>query len=151
MTTPNIVSDKYVGQPYPPLVCKIDCEGSVTNEPFTVTIPNATAATTLVALTFFRRGAEVSNLKLRVPASLGAGTFNVGVAYYDNVNNTNNTSLFASGVNATTTGAVVFTPSQAADTFRATGDGFICVEFATGPTTAAGTMYGQAHLNYDQP
>lgn len=155
MTTPNIFSTQYTGaNPGDYLNAKVDRSGANRTEYFTVSIPAATTAGTVVGLVPFRRGARFNQGSSQFyVADLDTATtvtLDFGYIYQDNdtTTNVNDTDAFASAVTTAQAGGLITFDEFAGLSWVATADGWIAATTG-GTTTTTGSLQGQAVMSYD--
>ncbi len=155
MTLPTIYPSGYNGTSSDFSKVKADRSGALRSSVFSVTIPTSTATSTFVGFVPVRKGARLHLPACRISTDdLDSGTTiqsEIGIVYDDATNNTSVPDKYvASG--ATTgqsAGAFTLLTTDAADSYVATGDGWVGLTFVAGPTTTVGTMHGAIAITYD--
>lgn len=134
------------------LKVKEDRSGAARTYAGTVTIPNTTAATTVVGLTPFNKGARFTIVDKTVYCSnwgAGSTTVDLGYVYYDNVTYTNNVDAWASAATAPQSGGFVTVDEPDGISFVAEADGWIVITINTAAADADGTITFNFHGSYD--
>lgn len=144
MTLPTIVPTQYAGTSKDFLKVKADRSGAMRLNVGQVTVPSGTAATTIVGLIPFNKGArfELHNSSIYV-ADIGQGTttISIGYVYNDNVTFTNNQTAWASAATAIQAGGfVAMTAGATGLAFVAAADGWLCATINTAATDADGAI-----------
>lgn len=148
MTTPSILADTAQD-------ARVDRSGAVRSIKGTATVPNATAADTIIGLVRFQKGFSLQHLAL-TPSDMDAGTtvqLDVGFVYDDNVTYTDNPDAFFDGSTAIQTGAGIVWPVASGllvgSGFVAEADGYIVAQIKVDPTEAGGTIAFNALFSYN--
>lgn len=153
MTLPTIYPTQYDGTTNDFLKVKSDRSGAARIVSDSVSVTSGTAATTIIGLFPFNKGARVhfDNTSIYVP-DIGAGstTISIGYVYSDNTNNTNNQTAWASAATAIQSGGFVsLTAGASGLNFVATADGWVAATINTAATDATGSISFQALCSYD--
>lgn len=157
MTLPTIYPTQYSGTgsgiTNDFLRVKVDKSGSARIYAGAVTVPSGTAATTIVGLVPFNKGArfKLDNTSIYV-ADIGAGTttISIGYVYNDNTTYTNNQTAWASASTAIQSGGFVsLTAGAAGNAFVAAADGWVVATINTTATDASGDITFQLIGAYD--
>lgn len=152
MTTPTILPTQYTGTYKDFLHTKVDKQGVVRCQSTQVSVPTGTTTTTIVGLAPFNAGDRllVDGSAFACDA-LGSGvTISLGVVYDDNVNNTNNATLFASALTAAAAGgALAVTNSTANIPYVTTGNGWIAATIGGATTGTTNSIFSQVVTCYD--
>lgn len=132
---------------------KADRSGAARVYSGSVSVVSGTAATTIIGLVPFNKGARfhLSNTSIYVP-DIGAGTttISIGYVYSDNTNNTNNATAWASASTAIQAGGYVsLTAAATGLNFVATADGWVVATINTAATDATGSISFQILGSYD--
>lgn len=133
---------------------KSDRSGALRSSVFTVTVPTASPAGTIIGLVPVKKGARL-NLKGSeiVSASLDSTntvTTSIGVIYNDTVNNTSVPAQFNSAsTTAQAGGTFVLLATYAAKSYEVTGDGWVAITTAAASTNTAGAIFGELNITYD--
>jgi hypothetical protein len=153
MTLPTIVDASYEATVRDFLKVKSDRSGSARIYNGVVSVPTGSAATTIVGLIPFNRGARfhLDGNSVHV-ADIGAGTttISLGFIYNDNVTFTNNQTAWASASTAIQAGGfVALTAGVAGLQFVAAADGWVVATINTAATDATGDITFQIVGTYD--
>ena len=153
MTTPSLYPIEYDGTFRDYLKVKSERSGSSRIYGGSVAVPSGTAATTIVGLVPFNKGARfhLDNSSIYVP-DIGAGTttVSIGYVYDDNVTYTNNQTAWASAATAIQSGGfVTMTASANGIGFVAAANGWIVATINTVATDATGSLTFQFSGAYD--
>lgn len=153
MTTPSILPVEYAGTSTDFLKVKSDRSGAARIYSGSVTVPSGTAATTIIGLVPFNKGARfhLDSTSIYVP-DIGAGTttISIGYVYDDNTNNTNNQTAWASAATGIQSGGyVALTASANGLNFIATANGWVVATINTASTDASGAISFQFLGAYD--
>jgi len=153
MTTPSILPVEYDGTSRDFLKIKQSKDGATRIYSSSVSVASGTAATTIIGLIPFAKGArfKLDNTSVYVP-DIGAGTttISIGYVYDDNTNNTNNQTAWASAATAIQSGGFVTLTAVASGlNFVATANGWIVATINTAATDALGSISIQALGAYD--
>ncbi len=159
LTLPTIVPAGYAGDKTDFLAAKVDRSGAIRAQRFKVSIPAATASTTIVGLVPFQKGARVHLLGSSVQANTAIDTgttitVDLGYTYYDSTLGTSVDNAFVSA--ATTwqsSGLTALTLLNAPETvsqWKAAAAGWLTITFDAGPTTTTGDIFGEFLMSYDQ-
>lgn len=138
MTTPNIVPIEYNATSTDYLKVKTDRSGAARVYGEQVTVPVGTASGTIVGLVPFTKGFRIEEKTIGAfSGALGTGvTASLGVIYDDNTNNTNNQTLYASGLTAPAAGGELVAVASAANlSYVTTAQGWLAA--TTGGTTSS--------------
>lgn len=152
MTTPTILPTGYDGTYKDWLKTKVDRDGCVRLQYSTVTIPAATASSTVIGLVPFNKGARLSYGSKYYTADLDTSTnvtLNVGYVYQTGSSATDDPDAFASAVTTGQTGGLITFDEQAGLSFVAEDNGWIAVQIGGGATTTEGAVSGQSLMVYD--
>lgn len=148
MTTPTLLADT-AGN------AKVDRSGAVRSVSGNVTVPNATAADTIIGLIRFQKGFSLNHLAIKC-ADLDAGTtvtLDAGFVYDDNVTYTDNPDAFLDGSTIPQAGGSFVWPVAAGlltgAGFVAEADGYIVAQIKADPTEAEGDIDFVALFSYD--
>ena len=117
----------------------------------TATVPASTAATTVIGLVPFNKGAIIDYGSALAVADLDTATtvtLDWGFIYDDDTTFTNDPDAFADGDIAGQSAAVIRPDEIAGATFKAEADGWIAVTVATGPTTTEGDITFNGTISY---
>ena len=152
MTLPTIVPLKWTGATTDFLKTKVDRQGVERAQRTTVSVPSGTTTTTLVGLVPFNANFAITGFKLWCQA-LGTGvTASLGVVYNDNINNTNNATLYLSASTAAAAGGeLAFTASDTNVDYVTTADGWIVVTIGGATTGSTNSIHGTIFGYYDAP
>lgn len=153
MTTPAIVPAQYNATATDYLKVKQDRSGAARMCVGAVSVPSGTAATAIVGLVPFNRGARfhIDSNSVYV-ADIGAGTttISLGYVYDDNVTYTNNQTAFASASTAIQAGGFVsLTAGAAGLQFVAQANGWLVATINTAATDATGDITFNLIESYD--
>lgn len=157
MTLPTIYPTQYSGTASGMtndfVKTKVDRSGAVRFYAGAVTVPSGTAATTVVGLVPFNKGArfKLDNTSVYVP-DIGAGTttVSIGYVYNDNTTYTNNQTAWANASTAIQSGGfVTLTAGAAGLAFVAAADGWVVATINTTATDASGDITFQLLGAYD--
>lgn len=153
MTLPTIYPTQYAGTTTDFLKVKSDRSGSARLYADSVTVASGTAATTIIGLVPFNKGARFhfDNSSVYVP-DIGAGstTISLGYVYSDNVTYTNNQTAWASAATAIQSGGfVTLTAGASGLNFVAAADGWVVATINTAATDAEGAISFQIMGSYD--
>lgn len=152
MTLPTVYPVEYAGTTIDFLKVKSDRSGASRIYSGTVAIANLTAATTIVGLVAFNKGARFHIDSFSIYCSnwgAGSTTVDVGYVYSDNTNNTNNVDAWASAATAPQSGGFVTVDEFEGLNFVATADGWVVVTINTAAADADGTIQFQFSGAYD--
>lgn len=153
MTTPTVYPTKYTATSADFNRAKIDRSGATRVEYVSVSVPSSTAASTVVGLVPFRKGARfVQGASQLYTADLDTGTsvtLDIGYVYDDNTTYTNDPDAFASAITTAQTGGLISFDEFAGLSWVAAADGWIAVTTGGGSTTTTGAIQGQVVLAYD--
>lgn len=134
MTTPSIVPTQYQGDYRDFLKVKDDRSGAARTYAGTVSVPSGTAATTVVGLVPFNKGARFTiGDKSVYCGNFGAAstTVDLGYVYDDNATYTNNVDAWASASTAPQSGGFVTVDEPDGVTFIAEANGWIAMTINT--------------------
>lgn len=153
MTLPTIYPTQYAGTTTDFLKVKSDRSGSARLYADSVTVASGTAATTIIGLVPFNKGARFhfDSSSVYVP-DIGAGstTISLGYVYSDNVTYTNNQTAWASAATAIQSGGfVTLTAGASGLNFVAAADGWVVATINTAATDAEGAISFQIMGSYD--
>ena len=162
MTLPNIVNPNYPNSAAAYRMAKVDRDGDVRGEAFSVPVPSGTTvAAGLVGLVPFQTGAKFNYDSSIFANALGTSvTVSLGYIYDDNVTFTNNDAAFLALTAANTAGAKLVpnveagTAWKAIDSLVGTGalaNGWIVAKIGGATTGTTNNIYGQINMMYDQP
>lgn len=161
MTTPNIVNPNYPATSAAFRMAKVDRNGAVRGEAFSVSVPSGTVVGQIVGLVPFQTGAKFNYDSSIFANALGASvTVSLGYVYDDNVTFTNNGAAFLALTAANTAGTKLVPNVEAGTTWKAidslvgTGalaNGWIVAVIGGATTGTTNAIYGQMNLMYDQP
>lgn len=148
MTTPAIIADTAYN-------AKVDRSGAVRSISGTATIPNTTAANTIVGLIRFQKGFQLDHLTIK-SSDMDAGTdllMDVGYVYDDDSTYTNDPNAFFDGLDiGQDAGSVAWPVADGLLTgvgFEAEADGYIVVQLTDNAAEANGTIKFKALFSYD--
>lgn len=153
MTTPSIYPIEYDGTSRDYLKVKADRSGASHIYSGSVSVTSGTAATTIIGLVPFNKGARFhfDSASVYVP-DIGAGstTISLGYVYDDNVTYTNNQTAWASAATAIQSGGyVTLTASASGLNFVAAANGWVVATINTASTDATGSISFQILGSYD--
>lgn len=118
-----------------------------------ISIPSGAAALSTVGLIPFNKGAsfhiDSQSIFLDDVDTGTTVTVSVGWIYDDNTNNTNNLTGYTNTSTIGQTAGFIPVNQLTALTFRATANGWIVLQFLTGPTTTTGNVTFQIQGAYD--
>lgn len=152
MTTPSIVPSQFQASATDYLKVKEDRSGAARPYAGTVAVPNTTAATTVVGLTPFNKGARFQINSTSVACSnwgAASTTVDLGYIYDDNVTYTNNVDAWASAATAPQSGGFVAVDEVDGISFIAEANGWIAVTINTAAADADGTITFNFTGGYD--
>lgn len=152
MTTPSIVPTQYDGTSRDYLKVKDDRSGGARTYAGTVSVPSGTAATTVVGLVPFNKGARFSiNSNSVACGNFGAGTTTVslGYVYDDNVTYTNDVDAWASAATAPQSGGFVTVDEVDGISFVAEANGWIAITINTADADATSSITWSFTGSYD--
>lgn len=150
MTTPSIVPTSYSGTDKDYLIAPGTRDGTISVVAGAVSVPSATAATTVVGLFPFQKGATFHAPTFHVgDLTDNSGTLDFGIVYDDNSGNTNDVDLFASLSTAGRAGGYVTLDEVAWLNYVTTANGWVVVTLNTSAADATvnvtfnvGVQYG---------
>lgn len=153
MTSPTIVPVEYDNTSRDFLKVKEDRSGAQRLYDGQVSIASGTAALATIGLIPFNKGAQfhLDNTSVYVD-DLDTGTtvtLSLGYIYDDNTNNTNNLTAWTATSTIGQAAGFLAVAGTAGLTFRATANGWVVVQFLTGPTTTTGNVTFQIAGSYD--
>lgn len=152
MTTPSIVPVGYNADDTDYNKVKRDTFGALRTVAGSVSVPSGTAATTIVGLVPFQKGATFTIGDKSVYANnFGAGTTTVdlGIIYDDNVTYTNDVDAFASAATAPQSGGFVTIDEKSGLTLVAEGNGWLAVTINTAAADATADIEFNVGVSYD--
>lgn len=150
MTTPSIVPTKWNGTVTDYLKTKVDRSGDLRPQRTTVSVPSGTTTTTIVGLVPFNAGEQITGFRLYCDALGTSVTVSIGVVYDDNVGNTNNQTLFASGLTAAAAGGELVMAASATNVvYVTTGAGWLVATIGGATTGSTGNIQGTVFGYYD--
>lgn len=155
MTLPTVYPAQYSGTTTDFAQAKADKSGAMRASAFLVTTPAVMTAATFIGLVPVKKGARLVLTACRISNddldSGNAVTCSIGVVYNDTVNNTSVPAQYVAATNTGLQTAQTFTllTTNAADTYVATGDGWVGITTATASTTTVGTIHGVITITYD--
>ena len=151
MTTPSIVPSKYLGTDADYYQAPGLNSGALKLVTGSVTIPSGTAATTVVGLIPFRKGAsfDLDNNSIYC-ADFGAGTttVDIGYVYDDNSTYTNDDDAWASADTAPQSGGFVAIDLLPGMTFVSEADGWLAVTINTAAADAEADITFKVGVSY---
>lgn len=159
LTLPTLYPAGYAGDNTDFLKAKMDRSGAVRAQRFKVSIPAATASTTIVGLIPFNKGCEVHIAPSFVAANTAIDTgttitVDIGYTYYDSTLGTSLDNAWCSGAttwqSSALTALTLLNGPESVGQFRAAADGWITLTFDAGPTTTTGDVFGCFFIGYDQ-
>lgn len=151
MTTPTILPVGFAGNSTDFLKTKCSRDGDAFVNVGIASVPSGTTTTTIVGLVPFNAGARLITGATDAAAdALGTSvTVNLGVVYDDNVGNTNNQTLFASGLTgAAAGGALPLAETTTNIPYITTGNGWVVATIGGATTGNTGNIAIQATLDY---
>lgn len=152
MTTPTILPTQYDGTSRDYLKVKDDRSGASRPYGGSVSVPNLTAATTIVGLVPFNKGARFQiNSNSVACGNFGAGstTVDLGYVYDDNVTYTNNVDAWASAATAPQAGGFITVDEVDGISFVAEANGWIAVTINTTAADATAPITWNFTGGYD--
>jgi len=152
MTLPTIVPTGFAATNADFLRVKKDSSGAVRNVRGSVSVPSGTAATTVVGLVPFSRGASFAiNDKSVHCGNFGAAstTVDLGIIYDDNVTFTNDFDAFASLATAPQAGGFVTIDEVEGMTLSTAGNGWLCARINTADADATAPITFTVNVSYD--
>lgn len=154
MTTPTLVPTKYSGDAKPWLRAKVDKNGCVRLDQFSVSVASGTASDTVVGLIPFQKGARfLYSSTIYVPDmdSNTDLTLDFGYVYNDNVTYTNDPNAFANQVTTGQAGGFITFGANEGVNWEAAAEGWIVMVVGVGGTAsaAAAEVKGQIEVAYD--
>lgn len=152
MTTPSILPPEYDGSSRDFLKVKGDRSGAARTYSGSLSIPSGTAATTVVGLVPFTKGARFSiNSNSVACADFGGAstTVDLGYVYSDNVTYTNDVDAWASASTAPQSGGFVTIDEVLGLTFVAEADGWIAMTINTAAADATAPIAWNFTGSYD--
>lgn len=155
MTLPTVYPTGFSGTATDFTLCKADRSGALRSSAFTLTTPAVNTAATVIGLVPVKKGARLHLPGCRISNDdLDSGntvTCSIGIVYDDTVNNTSVPAQYVATTNTGLQSAQTFTllTTNAADTYVATGNGWVAITTATASTTTAGTIHGVIAITYD--
>jgi hypothetical protein len=152
MTLPTVFPTQYQGTATDFLKVKVDKSGAARTYAGTVTIASGAAATTIVGLVAFNKGARFTIGDKSVYCSnFGAATTTVdlGYIYNDNVTYTNNVDAWASAATAPQAGGFITVDEPEGVSFVAEADGWVAITINTAAADANGTITFNFDGSYD--
>lgn len=148
MTTPTILADT-AGN------AKVDRSGAVRSIHAQATVPNTTAADTIIGMIRFQKGFTLDQLAIK-SSDIDAGTtvlIDVGYVYDDDTTYTNDPNAFFDGLDiGQDAGSRVWPVADGLLTgvgFTAEADGYITVQLTDDAAEADGTIDVKALFSYD--
>lgn len=152
MALPTIVPTGFAGDYTDFLKTKEDRSGAVRRTQGSVSIPSATATDTIIGLMPFNAGFSFSGLPAIYTADLDSSTnvtIDIGIAYQDTVQGTDDLDAYCSAVSAQ---AAAFVAPDEIDwmTLVTTGNGWVTVQ-VNAATTLTGSITFNIPFVYDQP
>lgn len=151
MATPTIFPAGFAGTTADFTKTAVDRSGAVRMKQGTVSVPNGTAANTIIGLVPFNKGARFQiNDKSIYCGNFGAGTttVNIGVAY-NSASFTDDLDAFASAATAPQSGGFVTVDEFAGLTFVAEGDGWLIAQVLTAAADATESITFNVGVGYD--
>lgn len=152
MTTPSIVPTGYLADDTDYNKVKRDTFGALRQVAGTVSVPSGTAATTIVGLVPFQKGARfIVNGSSFYCANFGAATttVDIGIIYDDNVTYTNDVDAFASASTAPQAGGFVSIDEFSGMTLTTAGNGWLAVTINTADADATANIIFNVAVSYD--
>ncbi len=149
MTTPSIVPTQYSATDKDYLEAPGTRGGCVSMVAGSVSIPTTTAATTVVGLIPFQKGASFHAPTFHVgDLTDNSGTLDFGIIYDNNTDNTNDVDLFASLSTAGRAGGYVTLDEVAWLNYVTTANGWIAVTLNTSAADATVSVTFNVGIQY---
>ena len=149
MTTPSIVPSQYAGTDKDYLEAPGLRSGGVLNVKGSVSVPTTTAATTVVGLFPFQKGASFHAPTFYAPdLTDNSGTLDFGVVYDDDSGNTNDYDLFASLSTAGRAGGYVTLDEKEWINYVTTANGWVVVRLNTSAADATADVLFNVGVSY---
>jgi len=152
MTLPTIVPTGFAATRDDFLRVKRDSSGAVRNVRGSVSVPSGTAATTIVGLVPFSRGASFAiNDKSVHCGNFGAAgtTIDLGIIYDDNVTFTNDFDAFASLATAAQSGGWIVIDEVEGMVLSTAANGWLCARINTSAADATADITFTVNVSYD--
>lgn len=155
MALPTIVPTGFAGDYTDFLKTKVDRSGAVRRAQGSVSVPASTATDTIIGLFPFTAGMSFSgfggyNLYTADLDSSTNVTLDVGVAYQNTTEGTDDLDLITSASTAAQAGGFVAPDEIDWMTFVSTGNGWVTVQ-VNAATTTTGSLTFDIPFTYDQP
>ncbi|MDE2233462.1 MAG: hypothetical protein KGJ90_05125 [Patescibacteria group bacterium] len=133
---------------------KSDRSGALRSSVVTVTVPTTTASATVIGLVPIKKGGRLvlPACRLAVDAldSTNNLTTSIGIVYQDTANNTSvPTKYNSSSTTGQAGGTFTLLTTDAADSYVATGSGWVAVTTGVTATNTQGTIHGVITITYD--
>ncbi len=152
MTLPAIVPSGFDATVQDFTKTKVDRSGAERRVAGSVSVPSGTAATTIVGLVPFNKGALFAiNDKSIYCGNFGAAstTVDIGIVYNDNTNNTNDVDAFASAATAPQAGGFVTIDEFSGLNLKTTADGWLVATINTAAADATADITFNVGVVYD--
>lgn len=149
MTTPSIVPTQFAGTDKDYYEAPGPRDGRVQLVAGAVSVPSGTAATTVVGLIPFQKGASFHAPNFYVgDLTDNSGTLDFGIVYDNNTDNTNDVDLFASLSTAGRAGGYVTLDEVAWMNYVTTANGWIAVTLNTSAADATASITFNVGVSY---
>lgn len=158
LTLPTIYPANFLGDATDFLQCKVDRSGAVRVQEFKVSVPAATAITTIIGLIPFQKGFrfhQQASFIAAAPIDTGTTiTVDLGYVYYDSTLGTTVDNAWVNGAttfqsSGTSSLTMVQTPETNVGIWKAAAQGWLAITLDAGPTTTTGDIFGQIAFSYD--
>lgn len=149
MTTPSIVPTVYSATDKDYLQAPGTRGGCVMNVKGSVSVPSATAATTVIGLIPFQKGAGFHAPNFHC-GNFGAGTstVSIGIVYDNDTDNTNDVDLFASASTAPQSGGYVTLDEKEWLNYVTTANGWLAATLNTADADATADLTFNVGVSY---
>lgn len=149
MTTPSIVPTSFTATDKDFLQAPRTSNGTIAVVAGAVSVPTTTAATTVVGLFPFQKGASFHAPSFYC-GNFGAGstTVSIGVVYDNNTDNTNDVDLFASASTAPQSGGYVTLDEKEWLNYVTTANGWVAVTINTADADATESITFNVGVQY---